>query len=393
MKKRKLTVCLLAGVLILAVSAGAAFGSVNGYAAYKNGVKALFLECNNVSLAGSVSISVDGKEVMKSGGEMTTDGTNDSTHYWEEGNGTKIYETHSSTVDGKNISYTSSMAEKTYYSREVDSISVDNLLSYDKDDELERRVVNFMELAADTVMGDLKNNFVSLGKDGDVERYQVNISENQVPALINAGLSLIAYSQANDNYTSYQVSYEDYDESLVNYYEQTTGKAIPQELQENYLDRFNQEWVDNNRALVDEFDEVQSSFTDKKYDLLEEKGSGVLYVHADNSTDYYANQLEFVEAHPEECEDHWSVLVGEELTLESVNCTFGLDKQGRLVENSITANFATTDVKGNAHSFSFSFEATAKDYGTTVVKPLDVTGWRDLSTEEPDKEAAETTAE
>ena len=43
MMKRKVTVCLVAGVLVLAVSAGAAFGSVNGYAAYKNGAKKLLL--------------------------------------------------------------------------------------------------------------------------------------------------------------------------------------------------------------------------------------------------------------------------------------------------------------------------------------------------------------
>lgn len=42
MKKRnRLTICLVAGVLILAVSATAAFGSVNGYSKYKEAVKAL----------------------------------------------------------------------------------------------------------------------------------------------------------------------------------------------------------------------------------------------------------------------------------------------------------------------------------------------------------------
>ena len=42
MKKRnRITFCLVAGVLILAVSATAAFGSVNGYAKYKNALKDL----------------------------------------------------------------------------------------------------------------------------------------------------------------------------------------------------------------------------------------------------------------------------------------------------------------------------------------------------------------
>ena len=40
-KRNRLLVCLAAGVLILAVSATAAFGSVNGYTKYKEALKAL----------------------------------------------------------------------------------------------------------------------------------------------------------------------------------------------------------------------------------------------------------------------------------------------------------------------------------------------------------------
>lgn len=55
MKKRnRITVCLVAGVLILAVSAGAAFGSVNGYSTYKEAVKALALKTDNVTMQGSM---------------------------------------------------------------------------------------------------------------------------------------------------------------------------------------------------------------------------------------------------------------------------------------------------------------------------------------------------
>ena len=37
-KSNRLFICLVAGVLILAVSAAAAFGSVNGYSKYKEGL-------------------------------------------------------------------------------------------------------------------------------------------------------------------------------------------------------------------------------------------------------------------------------------------------------------------------------------------------------------------
>ena len=41
--KRRLGICLAVGILVLAVSAAAAFGSVNGYARYKQAVKDLLL--------------------------------------------------------------------------------------------------------------------------------------------------------------------------------------------------------------------------------------------------------------------------------------------------------------------------------------------------------------
>ena len=66
MKKRnRVTTCLIAGVLVLAVSATAAFGSVNGYARYKEAVKALALETENFSAVGTARMTVDGQEVYE----------------------------------------------------------------------------------------------------------------------------------------------------------------------------------------------------------------------------------------------------------------------------------------------------------------------------------------
>lgn len=45
--RRRLVVCLVAGVLLLAVSVGAAFGSVNGYDRYKQAAKDLLLREEN----------------------------------------------------------------------------------------------------------------------------------------------------------------------------------------------------------------------------------------------------------------------------------------------------------------------------------------------------------
>ena len=42
-----------------------------------------------------------------------------------------------------------------------------NLLGYDVDNEMERRLVDFAETAVDLVVGELKNNVVQLGTEGD----------------------------------------------------------------------------------------------------------------------------------------------------------------------------------------------------------------------------------
>ncbi len=68
-----------------------------------------------------------------------------------------------------------------------------NLLGYDVDNEMDRRLVDFAETAVDLVLGELKNNVVQLGTDGDETIYQVRVARSQIPTLLNAGLSLFVY--------------------------------------------------------------------------------------------------------------------------------------------------------------------------------------------------------
>lgn len=381
MMKRKLTACLLAGVLVLGVSAGAAFESVNGYAAYKNGVKALLLQTNNVTLEGQFAVTVDGKTVTKASGTTATDGTNHSSDLYVENSDGSKDEQHDVYYNGVNTWYSGeNAAEKTYYSHAYEQDSRSNLLGYQEDDEMESRLVTFLELAADSVVGDLKNNFVSLGSEDGLNKYQVEVSKQQVPALVNAGLSLMAYSQFS--YSGYNTYYQDYEGSLKAYYEKTTGQPVPQETWDNYFEDYDEAWVEANQDAIEEFDEVQSDFSDLGYNVLEKKGGGVAYVKSDLSVDYYETQLDFYNAHPEECSDDWSLFIGKDLSLESVKCDFALDDKGRLVENGISASFATTDAKGQNHTVVLEGSFTASDFDSTQIKPLDVTGWKNLNEED-----------
>ena len=55
-------------------------------------------------------------------------------------------------------------------------------------------------------------------------------------------------------------------------------------------------------------------------------------MNTDGSYDYYADYDAFAAAHPEAVGDSLESYVGQDLNLEKVLCTFGVDDQGRLIE-------------------------------------------------------------
>ena len=242
MKKRnRITVCLVAGVLILAVSAGAAFGSVSGYSTYKEAVKALALKTDNVTMQGSMKATLDGKEFVSMTGEMAIDGKNKSSHVISSEFGGQKEERYDTIIGNTETWFNADSKYYNEYTYDNDQTAEDsnnlsnNLLGVSADDEMSKRMVNFMEIAADTVMGDLKNNFVQLGKDGDKTQYQIEISKDQVPSLVNAGLSLFAYSMTADEGTDWGVYYEDYRASMLNAYEKLSGNKLSEEFRNGYL--------------------------------------------------------------------------------------------------------------------------------------------------------------
>lgn len=336
MKKRnRLTICLVAGVLILAVSATAAFGSVNGYSKYKEAVKALALETDNFTANGTLKMICDGKEVVHVTEDYAMDGHNMSSHSISK-DSMGSHEQYETILNGVNTWF--DVNDRYYYQSEyeTDSSSLGgNLLGVDQDDEMARRMVNFMEIAADTVVGELKNNFVQVGKENGATLYQVEIAKNQVPSLVNAGLSLFAYSVGQSHDYDYTVNYEDY-----------SATAIQKVNAENWEEKY--------------------------YEVLEKNNGGIVYVKADGTYDYYADYDAFAAAKPELVADNLESYIGQDMTLEKVLCNFGVDDKGNLTSNQITVNFNTTDQDGEHHTLVITGDVTISNYGTTTVQPLDV---------------------
>ena len=393
MKKRnRVMTCLVAGVLVLAVSATAAFGSVNGYSRYKEAVKALALENDNFSAVGAMEMTMDGETLWVMGAEIALDQEENSTIITMN-QGDYVEEEVSATVDGTHIWYTNDDGN-TYHSMDADPDEGPyNLLGFEADDEYQNRLITFFEVACDTVVGELKNNFVQVGTQDGVDLYQVDIAQAQVPALVNAGLSLFAYAMTEDGNNAWQTAYEDFDATRFHYYETKTGETLPQEFKDAYVGGWSDEWYQENQALVDKFDAVcygEDHYWGEVYDqILDENGGGVVYVYADGTYDYYPDQWTFLEAHPEESANNMEAYIGEDLALENIHCTFGVDNDGNLTQNYIAVTFVTTGRDGNLHEVVIAGEVELFDFGTTTVTLPDLSDRTELAMGKPTAESVE----
>ena len=246
MKKRtRIIACLTAGVLILAVSATAAFGSANGYSSYKNAVMDLALKEENFSAKGTVEVKLDGKAFTTMDVNYAQDGVNRSTCTSTTEDG-ETYIHWDTTLNGVDTWFSSE--SDVYWQAQVDRDNT-SLLGYDKNDEMQSRLINFLSIAADTVAGDLKNNFVQVGSQDGKDLYQVSISGSQVPSLVNAGLSLFAYEAAGgDNYDCGQITWDNYWAAEIAYYEKTTGETLSQELKTGLMEGYDEAFYEAHKA-------------------------------------------------------------------------------------------------------------------------------------------------
>lgn len=190
--QKRMVVCLIAGVALLAVSATAAFGSITGYSQYKDSVITLALEEENFAALANCALTLDGEAKVEATLDYVQDGPDRSMHVTGSQWGVPM-ETWDVTVDG--VSTWFSGDDQEYYHQGMREDPPSTFLTIHADDEYQARVLNFLNVACDTVVGDLKNNFVQIGTQEGVALYQVDIGADQVPDLVSAGLSLLAVSQ------------------------------------------------------------------------------------------------------------------------------------------------------------------------------------------------------
>lgn len=368
--KRRLGICLAVGILVLAVSAAAVFGSVNGYARYKQAVKDLLLREDNFTVQAQTHLSVDGERLLSLQMDYAKAGLNSAYHSRED-HGGESHQEYRTVLDGVRTRFA---GDSSFYSCE--SIergeAFSNLLGYDVDNEMERRLVDFAETAVDLVVGELKNNVVQLGTEGDETIYQVRVARSQIPTLLNAGLSLFVYDNIGVPVSRF-LTYEDEIGLLFQRYEAATGETLPEEFRAKYASGdYDDAWYQANRRLIERLDTFSTDWNAPYWTLFEKKDQGVLYVKADGSVQDYDTVQAFLTDHPEQKYHYLEYYMGGSAALCDVVCTFRVNGAGKLTANQIQANLKTTDSAGGSHAMQMVLDLTITDYGTTTVAPLDV---------------------
>lgn len=349
--------CLLVGMFVLTTAVYANYDDARGYTNYKDAVKDLVFNQNNFSANGEMTVSVDGKEMASMKGDFNLDGKD---YYFKTvsqdnlSNRDNKYENIQVTKDGKTF----------YYYPKTNSYTVSDAnkdFRPDMSDPTVKKGVRFAELFADAMVGDLKNNFVLKSKDGDNRTYSVNVSGSQIPEVVNAGISLMFTAANNDNGSSYDVLYENYQKSLAAYYKQQTGKEMTQDVYNSW-----------NK----EMEKINGDFSKKYYDILSAKGSGVVYVKADGTYEYYQTYDQYAKNAKTEVINDRNImkLLGNDPYIDSASCNFTLNKEGKLIENQMEASMAGVDSKGEKHTITMKANYKITDYGKTKVEAFDTTG-------------------
>ena len=260
MKKSKniAIVCAVTGVCVLTSAAFASYQTANGYDALK---KSLIntIDYKNCTVSATLKMSVDDKEL-----------TNYSTSSMIDADNKMQYSSTSESSIGSSemndySSYTNSDYRYSKYGSDDYFIRYDNHGNapsnlWGIDDESRptlNKVVRFMELASDTVVGDLKNNFVCTEDTDDHTSYSLTLDSVQIPEIVNAGLSMV-FSMSN-NSSSYYVAYDDngnpvqqeYTEDDLQYYTAKLGNdPIVDSINMNYSINKDGSFSDGNMVVV-----------------------------------------------------------------------------------------------------------------------------------------------
>lgn len=202
-KKKTTFISLIVGSVIFVSAAAVGIASSNGYAVYKQSLKKL-MTARNYTLELEAGVSFDGvpaddysvsvKEKVNLDGDVKLNHTRtENNMVWEE-----YYQ------DGKNIygnpyNYDGETKDgqiyynvDDVYSDDTPTTLIGNMTGTNHaTDETADKMIRFLEIASDLVVGDLKNNFIYNGSENGNHSYSISLDNFQIPDIISAGLDLV----------------------------------------------------------------------------------------------------------------------------------------------------------------------------------------------------------
>ncbi|MDO5396955.1 MAG: hypothetical protein Q4G33_03415 [bacterium] len=210
-------VAAASGAVIFASAAIANYTTANGYEVVKDSLFGLF-GTENYTYDFEMSMD-EGEDYVLSFGTHTEMDEPNKRCYMNDTNSTKLPgEDHSYQFkrwynDNMTI-YQHDDGQPEGYTTEARDSSMTNYTNMFSDElfgdaDTTAKVLHFMEVALDTAVGDLKNNFIYTGTEDGVKTYNLSLDAIQIPELLNAGLSAFASVTADNNEGFENVSEEE----------------------------------------------------------------------------------------------------------------------------------------------------------------------------------------
>lgn len=208
MKNKKITALIsgAVGVCMLTTAAVASYQTANGYDALKKSILNT-IDYTNCTVSAVMAMEFDGEEFdrLEMLHELALDSDIVHTYSNTALSGTEPYLTDIYRYGGyiyvNNSPVSQSAGGDEYYSYPT-SHSQPNLWDIEPEDrDMANKMLRFAELASDTVVGDLRSNFVCTEDSDDSVSYSITLDSVQIPEIVNAGLSMV-FSMQN-SYSTY----------------------------------------------------------------------------------------------------------------------------------------------------------------------------------------------
>lgn len=204
-KKNIALICSVAGICIFTCAAAANYRISNGYDHLKTSIKNT-REITNATLKFTGELQADNTALISADYLYKLDSANDimysrseDTNFMEQANPAEPHIWESYRYNDKGYHLSSDDNGNPAYLVSNYSIVPPNLWGIDKqDNEIADKFIRFIETAADTVVGDLKNNFVCTKSTDEYTTYTITLDSVQIPEIINAGLSMV-FSMAHNS--------------------------------------------------------------------------------------------------------------------------------------------------------------------------------------------------